>query len=384
MADVAVPSIATVTQTSADTVLGVQGGAVKRMAASPAFTQLAATTGAALIGTAEGDTVADAIDGRINGDSGRKFRQFGGVIRQPSPAGTGWAFIDDAGHTPFGMTSITENADGTMTVTNSFTAAAVGVVAITPDEDYTASGLTVGASVTTSSQILSFYAPFEARLNNLTVAWGNYISTTDALFGCDTSTAGTDGKVVFTHPSITHVDSVGSPILVMKYMPSGTSNGNAEIVPVAVSKTGFTLQAMEPIAGKVAMDGAGAITVTSDLVTAPTATWSSSTNRLTIAHAQALSSYGYSIQEITGAYRCSVVNNTGASLVIEFYDWAGTKYTGATAPASFQFGFSVPGTAPGVWSAQNRIVVRRASVRVRCQDVAGTGNIWLAGTHEVA
>lgn len=41
MADVAVPSIATVVQTSADTVLGVQGGAVKRMAASPSFAQLA-------------------------------------------------------------------------------------------------------------------------------------------------------------------------------------------------------------------------------------------------------------------------------------------------------------------------------------------------------
>lgn len=59
MSDVAVPSVATATPVSADTVLGVQGGLVKRFAASPPFAQLRAVTGTNLIGFDE-DQVYDA------------------------------------------------------------------------------------------------------------------------------------------------------------------------------------------------------------------------------------------------------------------------------------------------------------------------------------
>jgi pimeloyl-ACP methyl ester carboxylesterase len=60
MADVRVPLVETVTPTNADTVTGVQGGAVKRFGASPTFGQLAASGGAALIGHDAG-TVAAAL-----------------------------------------------------------------------------------------------------------------------------------------------------------------------------------------------------------------------------------------------------------------------------------------------------------------------------------
>lgn len=50
MPNIAVPAVATGTQTSADTVLGVQSGVVKRFPSSPAYSQLAAVTGSALVG----------------------------------------------------------------------------------------------------------------------------------------------------------------------------------------------------------------------------------------------------------------------------------------------------------------------------------------------
>jgi hypothetical protein len=52
MADVRVPLVETVTPTSADTVTGVQAGAVKRFAVSDFATSaaLAASSGAALVG----------------------------------------------------------------------------------------------------------------------------------------------------------------------------------------------------------------------------------------------------------------------------------------------------------------------------------------------
>lgn len=333
------------------------------------------------------EIVALAVAGApVRGDPAKKYRTFGGVIRQTS-GGAGWAFIDDSGHTPIGLTSLTENVNGTLTVTTSFTALDVGTVAITPDEDYAAAGLTVGASVTDHSQILSFFAPFEARLSGTAVAWGNYISTTGALFGVDVTNAGVDGTVVFTHPSITHVDSAGPAILVENYRPSGVGNGNADVVVSNHVKTGFTLQAMERLSAKVATNGSGVVTVTHELVTAPTATWNATSNQLEIAHMAAASPHAYTLQECTSNYRCIVASSSTSTLNVEFYSivaGALTKYTGATAPASTTFVFTRDGNVPGLWSSSNRLVVRRGLVPVRCQDVGGSGNIWIAGTHSVA
>ena len=72
MADIAVPSVATGTPTSADTVLGVQSGVTKRFGASPPFAQLAAVTGAGLVGYSDAEvygagTVGAAIQAAAGG-----------------------------------------------------------------------------------------------------------------------------------------------------------------------------------------------------------------------------------------------------------------------------------------------------------------------------
>lgn len=358
-----------------------------------AVTRTLQDKGRDVVSDADFDTAAHAateaaskpiIYNMLHGDAGRKYRMIACIIRQDSN-GSGWYFIDDGtNHKPVGVTSLTSNADGTLTLTYNFTANYVGSINITPDEGFGATDLDVGMSAARSYTILTFYAPFEARLSNLTVAWGNYITTSGG-FSVDTSTAATDGKVVFTHPAVTHTDSVGTAVTIEKYTPTGTSNGNAEIIVYAQSKTSFTLQAMEPISGKIAINGAGVITVTTELVTAPTATWNVSTNRLDVTHARSTSVNGFSVTPCTSGYRPVVAANSDTTLNIEFYDVAGVKYTGATAPASTTITFMRPGNDAGLWSAQNRLVIRRAGkCKVRAQDVSGAGNNWwVFGAHSV-
>ena len=321
-----------------------------------------------------------AIYNILHGDVGLKYRAIGGVIRQDS-SGSGWYFINDSAHTPIGFQpTVTTNGDNTITVTQSFTAAKACSLNITPDEGFAKSDLFAGISVGATSSVITFYAPLELRISNLTAAWGNYITTSGG-YSIDTTNAATAGTVIVTHPSIVHVDSVGSAVTIEKYMPSGTSNGNAEIIVTAQSKTSITLQAMEPITAKVATNGAGAITVTSELVTPPSASWNATSNQLEITHAKSTAVNGLSVQACTSNYRPVVVSNSDTTLNVEFYDAANVKYTGATAPASVTIVFNRPGTAPGAWSAQNRLVVRRGGrCKVRAQDVWGVGsNWWLYG-----
>lgn len=316
----------------------------------------------------------------LHGDVGLKYRAIGGVIRQDS-SGSGWYFINNSAHAPVGFQpTVTTNADNTITVTQSFTAAKACSLNITPDEGFAKTDLFAGISVGATSSVITFYAPLELRLSNLTATWGGWITTAGG-YSIDTSGAASAGTVVVTHPSVTHPDSVGSAVTIEKYMPAGTVNGNAEIIVTAQSKTSITLQAMEPISAKVATSGAGAITVTSELITPPTAGWNSTTNQLEIAHAKSTAVNGFSVQACTSNYRPVVVSNSDTTLNVEFYDAANVKYTGATAPASVTIVFNRPGTAPGVWSAQNRLVVRRGGrCKVRAQDVWGAGsNWWLYG-----
>lgn len=341
---------------------------------------------ASAVSAAASAASAESSDGfnAVKGTIGKKYRAIGCVIRQDS-AGSGWYFIDDGNHTPIGVASLAANPSGTLTLLYDFTASVVGTLNVTPDEGYAAVDLTIGASVSKDGATFSLYAPFEARMSNLGVAWGNYITTVSGEFSVDTSTALIDGKVVFTHPGITHTDSSGSITTVERYVLSGVTNGNAEVVVSTQTKSGFTLQAMDPIAAKVAVDASGAISVTHELVTAPAATWDSATNRLTISHALSTSPYAFSVQEITSSYKVNVISSTGAALTVEFYNAAGVKYTGATAPPLMQFVFTRAGNAPSIWSASNRLLIRRGGkCKVRAQDVSGaSSNFWIYGAMEV-
>lgn len=144
---------------------------------------LAGNGGAALIGTAGGNTVQEEID-QINEffdftpplEVDRTIKQLGCVIRQDT-AGSGWYFIDDSGHEPLNFSgAITVNATGDIVVPYSFTAYKVGVLPVTVDEAFAALGIEAGGSVSTSSITVSIYKALDASISMSGVTTGAVVT----------------------------------------------------------------------------------------------------------------------------------------------------------------------------------------------------------------
>lgn len=99
-----------------------------------------------------------ARSGTVFGDAGRRYAAKLGVVRND---GTGWAFINDAGHRPTGFGAITVNSDN---ISIAYDADAVKVASLTAtcDETLNAMGYDVGCSVGLSDVKLYFYrsSPF--------------------------------------------------------------------------------------------------------------------------------------------------------------------------------------------------------------------------------
>lgn len=77
-----------------------------------------------------------------------------GAIRN---VGNGWAFINDANHSPQNLSAISVNSSGDIVVNYSFTASKVVSLVVTPDETF-ASLYSVGASVGLSTATISVYS----------------------------------------------------------------------------------------------------------------------------------------------------------------------------------------------------------------------------------
>lgn len=126
-----------------------------------------------------------------------------GVIRN---TGSGWAFINDANHTPYGFASCTASATN-ITLTYSKTATKVGTFIAVPDETFAARNLCVGASVGLTSAVLT--------LTGLTSS--GYIQWNGTSF------------IAIGHIGISSVTYSGSEITV-NHDPAGNGNVAADIL----------------------------------------------------------------------------------------------------------------------------------------------------------
>lgn len=89
------------------------------------------------------------------GTSGRKYRMVACTLRRVNS--TTWEFLNDSGHTPTGVTSVSITSTY-IRLTYDFTATKVLTGICTPDESFAAvSGMRVGASVGTSYMDIYVY-----------------------------------------------------------------------------------------------------------------------------------------------------------------------------------------------------------------------------------
>ncbi len=156
----------------------------------------AAGKGAAKVGKSGGGTVQDHIDSAAAGDAGYKTRLLAGVIRQDT-AGGGWYFIDDSGHKPNGLTSVTVNGTGELVVSYGFTAANVGSLVVAPDEVYANLGISAGSSVGDASATIHLYQDLYGTVNLATRSLASNTFFTGTL----SAVLNADGTVTVTHPN---------------------------------------------------------------------------------------------------------------------------------------------------------------------------------------
>lgn len=310
---------------------------------------------------------------------GKSYRLVACVLRQSS-VGSGWYAIDDSTHAPVGLRAVdpvTEGPTG-ITIHYDFTAAKIGSLVITPDETYSNTMLSFGASVGTASSLIQLRHPFWARVSG-TAAVSN------AYFGAEggdwsfTATTG-NGTYVFTHPAETHTDSSGSPVIVQ-----GLENGVHDRFGVTVqSKSGFTLAGLNAIAGRIS----GGSVVTENATAAEggtdsTVAWDG-TDTMTITHPVDSSANGPSVVSEDPQYHAAVTAASTTTITVKFYDIStGAAYTGASAPCDVQYRRG--GVTPSQLGGTSKCVVQRSGpCLVNPTNVAsGSGNLWVYGLFEV-
>jgi hypothetical protein len=153
--------------------------------------------------TVEGAAVATSIGGGIlRGADGKNYRIISGPLRND---GAGWFAIDDAGHSPVGIDSVSVNGSGHLVVNYASLGANFVVFASCwPDETLALNGFTAGASVGVAETTLKIYQDTPAQAAYIyydtgTATWKRSTpSTISSTFAHSTST----GKLVVNHNTV--------------------------------------------------------------------------------------------------------------------------------------------------------------------------------------
>ena len=340
---------------------------------APKPSALPFTTSGAFIGDDDDRFFVVQRSGQVLGDNGKTYQIVACVIRQDS-MGSGWYVINDSGHEPIGLDGVTPltEADGKLTLHYNFTSNKIGALLVTPDERYASVPLTFGCSVGSNSAVMTIYHPFEARISGTSVAVPAYFGPEGDDWSVVIDIA--NGTYVFTHDTQTHSDSSGSPVTVsMDY--NGTMGGVGISLP---SKSGFTLQAVNTIAGKVT----AALAVISENAAVTSVVWDG-ISTMTISHPTTSQAYDAQVVSQNPLFP-AVVSTSGVGFIdIKFLDAVGgTVFTGASAPAGVNYmrGEMTPSTIPGGLKA----AIQRGPVKVNAANVAGgNSNLWVYGIFEV-
>lgn len=306
-------------------------GFVYSVAASGATTHIATTAGGVKLSYSK----------RGYSQDGKVYRTGGGALRQSTSAG-GWAFISDANHSPYGWSATTPVAlSGTnLVVTYDTTMADVGQFSVAVDEDFTAIGLQVGASVGVSNAIIYGYAPISGRVFG--GATGVAYSTTTGNVISQTVDQ-TNGTITVSHLTQVHTDSNGTAVVTSEL--GAPSAGRVTVA--SQTKSGFVLQFVRDLACRIACTdatpGAEVFTVTESSIVGPiTAAWITGTNCVRVTYPTTGSAIPNAIvmgsRDAVTKYIVTIDTQGATTADIFFYDIAtGAQITAATTSMIFYF-----------------------------------------------
>lgn len=132
-----------------------------------------------------------ATSNLLRGESGRTYQLISGTLRN---SGSGWSWINDVGHRPSGVSSV--SATSTYIEINTAAGAKVSSLQVTPDETFAAQGLRCGASVGLNSSKIFLYTGNPFSIGDRVYFDGSGWISENGVFSCSYNGA---GALTLTH-----------------------------------------------------------------------------------------------------------------------------------------------------------------------------------------
>lgn len=244
------------------------------------------------------------------GHPSEEIRIVGGAVRRDAGS---WAPINDSGHDPFGITTITEQDAYTLRVNFNGDNTKVGTLLAAVDAELAPYGIIGGSSCNANYADFKFYAPVVVDLqNNTTPSVAPWLASYVTL-----NTSGTYSTTINHPPRALNVDPPGVTLI-------NRVVGAGRIPAITWSSTTTTISAKGHLAALVQRTGAGTFTV-SQQTTAGSVTASWSTGALTITHPDCGATGSTPmVCSHNSAYRAEVVSFTSTTVVVQFRNAAGS------------------------------------------------------------
>ncbi len=326
-------------------------------------------------------TVKAALDSALTaaqGGTGKRYKIIAGVLRN---TGAGWFVLDDATHTPIGITGITENANGSLTIAHNVGATVVSSLVVVPDETFASIGLWCGASVSASSSTIFMYAPlsFFIHFDTATI-------NAPAHFSPEISYAFSTITTVITHPFILP-DSVTAGIALLNATRAGSS-GRTDMELTMSRTTDFTstMQARTRLYARIEYDtGTSTWNVLgSNYAAGFSPTWSGSELRITVPFGN--DTTGSTIVTSTAPYNARVKSPFSTTRIdVDFTTAAGVAVTTPDANTRCVVQRISENVVSGAVAIPLNVINFTAPIaRVKCQNLSSaSGNLWVLGLMEM-
>lgn len=306
----------------------------------------------------------------LRGDLNREYNVLIGVI---AANGGPLAFLDDSGHQPTGF-SLTISQPNTYSTQLNFleNAGHVGTFVVVPDESYAQNGIAAGCSVFTDRAVIQASAPL-----TLKYAGFNAITSTPLWNsgGLITNTLMPNGGVKIGHPqALSNSAPVVTPL-------QTTGMAGTELVITDYTDNDVTVCAVDDMNGFISFNGTTWAQSLSNNVVAPASIVFSGGN-LTITHADVgTNNYNVSLGPFGTPYQVVVANVSATTIIINFYNAAGTLVTVADTNMKFFYrrNAKVVRNLTGVAFSLNR---GQCLIPNTAYENIPSGNFWIYGVNQ--
>lgn len=292
--------------------------------------------------------------------------------------------LTDANHEPCGFTSITTPDITTVRVNydsnNGFGARKIGHLTVGADDALTPHGLIAGGDVGTGYANIKMAVPLCCSISGgaagIPVLTDLPALLTGSLFATN-SGAGIR--------RLTHLELPAGDVPVVSVRCYSGSVSQPKDILVEWNTTTVTISAVSPIAGYVSWNGSAFVQGISDNITPPTFAYTDGTGVLRVTYKTLTNDPGLPLLTgFGGVYIPQLVNVSTDYFELAFFDYAGTKYTGA-ANTNMKFQYvKTNAKTLAEWPSDMVVTIRRGYHPVRTDDlwrVAGN-NLWISGLME--